>query len=158
MRRFLVLLPVLLALGFAGCGHGDCIWVTGTLLKDGAKYTPPEGRKVKLYFCPVTEAAAPIPTAEIEMAHLDESDGSFTVPGREGYGIKPGKYRIAVIETMRRETADRVNKAIKPKRGERRIDNDKNFLESSFGETTSPFVRELKTSTTLTLDMAKPTE
>jgi hypothetical protein len=61
-------------------------------------------------------------------------------------------------ETRRREARDQLKNASKPKRGQKRINNDTNFLEASFGETTSPFVRDLKTPTKLTLDMAKPTE
>ena len=66
--------------------------------------------------------------------------------GARGYGIPPGKYRIAVVETLRREAVDELKKSSKPKRGEnqKRIDDDTNFLEESFGEKTSPFVRDLK--------------
>ncbi len=92
------------------------------------------------------------------MADYDPRDGSFKVPGREGRGITPGKYRIVVVATLRREQRDILNKNSKPRRGEVRIGNDTNLLEGQFGENTSPFVRELTTSTTLTLDMAKPTE
>jgi hypothetical protein len=158
MRRFPRLWIVLGAACLAGCGHGDSIWVKGVLQKGGEVYKPPEGRKLALYFCPIKDGTSAIPTEEVEMADYDARDGSFTVPGREGYGIPPGKYRIAVVETLRREARDQLKKASKPKRGEKRIENDTNFLESSFGETTSPFIRDLKTSTRLTLDMAKPTE
>jgi hypothetical protein len=141
----------------AGCGGGDTIWVTGVLQKGGQIYQPPEGRKLALYFCPVKGDAATDPNGEMEMADYNGKDGSFTVPGREGFGIRPGRYRIAVVETLRREERDKLNKAVKPKRGQKRIDNDTNFLDSTFGEKTSPFVRELKTSTNLALDMASPT-
>ncbi len=81
------------------------------------------------------------------------------MPGREGYGIPPGKYRIAVVETLRREARDAVEEVREAEARENSaFDNDTNFLESSFGEKTSPFVRDLKTSTNLTLDMASPTE
>jgi hypothetical protein len=82
------------------------------------------------------------------------------VPRREGYGITPGKYRIAVIETLRRESFDQLKQASKPKSksGQKRIDEDANLLGASFGAKTSPFVRDLKTSAKLPLDMAKPTE
>ncbi len=92
------------------------------------------------------------------MAAYNPSDGSFTVPGPEGQGIHPGKYRIALVETLRREARDQLKSTSKPKAGQPHITNDTNFLEGQFGETTSPFVRDLKTSTKLTLDMAKPTE
>ena len=70
------------------------------------------------------------PIGEVEMADYDSRDGSFTVPGREGYGIPPGKYRIALVETLRREALDQLKKASKPKRGQQRITNDTNFLEA----------------------------
>jgi hypothetical protein len=66
--------------------------------------------------------------------------------------------RIAVVETLRREALDKLKKASKPKRGQISINEDTNFLEASFGETSSPFVRDLRTSRKLTLDMARPTD
>jgi hypothetical protein len=158
MRRSLGLWIVLIAACLAGCGHSDNISVTGVLLKGGEMYKPAEGRKLALYFHPIKDDTPGSVAGEVEMADYDARDGSFTVPGREGDGIPPGKYRIAVVESLRREQADKANKAPKAKRGPRRIDNDTNFLESTFGERTSPFVRDLRSSTTLTLDMAKPTD
>ena len=158
MRRSLGLWMVLGADWLASCGRGDSIWVTGVLQKGGEMYKPPEGRKLALYFCPTTDGASGKPSGDVVMADYDARDGSFTVPGREGNGIPPGNYRIAVVETLRREALDKLKNASKPTRGQKRIDNDTNFLEASFGETTSPFVRDLKTSTKLTLDMARLTE
>jgi hypothetical protein len=149
---------VLSALCLAGCGRGDTIWVTGVLQKGGEIYKPQDGRKLALYFCPMKDGTSGQPIGEVEMADYDARDGSFTVPGREGYGIPSGKYRIALVETLRREARDKLTNTSTPKRGQKRIDNDTNLLEASFGETTSPFVRDLRTSTKLTLDMAKPTE
>jgi hypothetical protein len=158
MLRTSGLLMVMGVVCLAGCGSGDTIWVTGVLLKGGEMYKPPEGRKLALYFCPITDGASGKPSGDVVMADYDARDGTFTVPGREGYGILPGNYRIAVVETLRREALDKLKNASKPARGQKRMNNDTNFLEASFGETTSPFVRDLKTSTKLTLDMAKPTE
>jgi len=160
MRQLLGLWMVLSAACLAGCGHGESVWVTGTLQKGGEIYKPPEGHKLALYFCPMAEGAQAKPAGDIEMADYDARDGSFTVPGREGYGIPPGKYRIAVVETLRRDAVDESKNSSKPKRdhNQKRIDHDMNFLETSFGMKTSPFVRDFKTSTRLTLDMAKPAE
>ncbi len=149
---------VLSSASLAGCGGGDTIWVTGVLQKSGQVYEPPEGRKLALYFCPMKDGTSVDPSGNMEMAEYNSKDGSFTVPGPEGYGIRPGKYRIAVVETLRRETRDQLKKSAKPKRGQKRVDNDTNFLESTFGEQTSPFVRDITKSTNLTLDMASPTQ
>jgi hypothetical protein len=157
MRRSLNLWIVLSAVCLAGCG-GDGIWVTGVLQKGGEMYKPPDGRKLALYFYPMDVDASGKPAGDVEMADYDPSNGSFTVPGRDGRGIRPGKYRIAVVETLRREARDQLKNEPKQKGLPKRITNDTNFLEGQFGETTSPFVRDLKTSTKLTLDMAKPTE
>ena len=158
MRRSICLGMVLGAALLPGCGSRDTIWVTGVLQKGGQVYEPPEGRKLALYFYPMADGTSDRPTGDVEMADYNSKDGSFTVPGSEGNGIRPGKYRIAVVETLRRETRDQLKKGVKPKRGQKRIDNDTNFLDSTFGEKTSPFVHDLKTSTKLTLDMASPKE
>jgi hypothetical protein len=155
MRGPLCLLMVLTAASLPGCGRGDQIWVTGVLQKGGQIYDPPEGRKLALYFCLMKDGTPNEQTGDVEMADYNSKDGSFTVPGSEGSGIRPGKYRIAVVETLRRETRDQLKKDGKAKLGQKRIDNDTNFLPI-FGEKSSPFVRDLRTSTKLTLDMANP--
>jgi hypothetical protein len=158
MHRSLCLSMVLCASSLAGCGGGNGIWVTGVLQKGGEKYTPPEGHKLALYFYPIADGTPGKPAGEVEMAQYNESDGSFTVPGRQGHGISPGKYRIAVVETLRREALDQLNQSKKPKPGEKRIDKDTNLLEETFGAKTSPLIRDLKTSTNLTLDLARLSE
>ena len=115
MRRSLCLGLVLSAALLAGCGRGNTIWVTGVLQKGGQIYEPPEGRKLALYFYPIAEGTAGNPSGDVEMADYNSKDGSFTVPGREGHGIRPGKYRIAVVESLRRETRDQLQKSAKPK-------------------------------------------
>jgi hypothetical protein len=158
MSRTLGLLIVMSVVCLAGCGSGDNIWVTGMLQKGGEMYKPPDGHKLALYFCPMPGEASAAPTGDVAMADYDPRDGSFTVPGREGNGIPPGKYRIAVVETLRREALDQLKEASKSKkRGQQTpIRDDTNLLETSFGEKASPFVRDLTTSTKLLLDMAKP--
>jgi hypothetical protein len=158
MRRSLGLWIILSAACLPGCG-GDGIRVTGVLQKVGEKYNPPEGHKLALYFYPMAEGTSDKPTGDVEMADYDARDGSFTVPGRDGYGIRPGKYRIAVVETLRREALDQLKQGKALKAGQKhRIDKETNLLEYTFGEHTSPFIRDLRSSTKLTLDMAKPTE
>jgi hypothetical protein len=158
MRRLLGMWMILSAACLAGCG-GDTIHVTGVLQKGGEKYNIPEGHKLALYFHPMADGTSVKPNGDVEMADYDARDGSFTVPGRDGYGIRPGKYRIAVVETLRREALDQLKQGKTLKAGQKqRIDKETNLLEDTFGENTSPFVRELRSSTKLTLDMAKPTE
>jgi hypothetical protein len=156
MSRTPGMLMVMIVVCFAGCGSGDNIWVTGVLQKGGEMYKPPDGHKLALYFCPMPGEGSAPPTGDVEMADYDARDGRFTVPGPDGSGIPRGKYRVAVVETIRREELDKLKKSTKPKRGELRINDDTNVLETTFGEKTSPFVRDLKTSTNLTLDMSKP--
>jgi hypothetical protein len=142
----------------AGCG-GDTIHVTGVLQKGGEKYNVPDDHKLALYFHPMADGTSAKPSGDVEMADYDARDGSFTVPGRDGYGIRPGKYRIAVVESLRREALDQLKQGKALKAGQKkRIDKETNLLEDTFGENTSPFVRDLRSSTKLTLDMAKPTE
>src|ERR1700733_11757884 len=116
----------------AGCGSGNNIWVTGMLQKGGEMYKPPDSHKLALYFCPMPGEASATRTGDVEMADYDPRDGSFTVPGREGYGILPGKYRIAVVETVRREALDKLKEASKSKRGRTPIHDDTNFPERAF--------------------------
>ena len=149
---------LLAAVCLAGCGDGDNIWVKGVLQKGGEVYKPPEGRKLSLYFHQLADGTSDKPTGFVELAEYDSRDGSFTVPGHEGNGIPRGKYRIALVETYRRETVDQIKKASKSRRGQKSVDKEANLLEASFGENTSPFVRDLRASTNVTLDMSKPND
>ena len=158
MRICNYVLSLLIGLGLAGCGNADLIWVKGTLNKGGTMYKPPEGRKVAIYFYQTKGADGKDMAGEAEQAEYNANDGTFSVSGREGSGIPKGTYRIAITETMDRETFDKLKEKTpksKSKRGTR-LDDEKDFLEQTFGAMTSPFVRELKKSITLVLDMEKP--
>ena len=152
----LIACPILLP----GCGgSSNAVWVEGKLLKGGARYSPPEGHLVSLTFIGL-EIEGPmgkvIKSPEPFEADYKDEDGTFSVPGREGSGIPPGKYRIAVTQKMSREAFE----AAKPKgkAGQKPITRETDFLGDRFGPTTSPIVREIKGSTDLVIDMDKPTE
>ena len=67
-------------------------------------------------------------------AALNHADGTSTVPGPDGRGIPPGKYRVSVTQKYR--TKHTVNK---PKKlGTAPIDRDTDLLGERFSPTGSP--------------------
>ena len=78
-------------------------------------------------------------------------DGSFDVPGVDGDGIPPGKYRVALIL---RPGRDRSEKAQDPKA--KKADPDKDYLNGEFGPENSPIVREITRPRPLVIDLNQP--
>jgi hypothetical protein len=159
--RYLILALLIGPLAAAlGCGgRGNNLWVTGKLLKGGNKYIPPEGQLVYVTFVGLDikdENGKPIEGGEPFQADVDQASGTFSVPGKEGYGIPPGKYRIAVTQKMTRETYDATKKPNqRPKPGPgREIDT----LGDKFGIDKSPITREIKASGEQIIDMDQPTQ
>ncbi len=70
-----------------------------------------------------------------ETAHLDEH-GHFTVPGRTGHGIPPGKYRVAVRQWDPYPDFDR--------------------LKGRFDAEHSPIIRQVSGREEILIDVSKP--
>jgi hypothetical protein len=144
----------------SGCGgSSNAVWVKGKLLKGGARYAPPEGHLVSVTFVAMEiqdRAGKTLKSNEPFEADYKDEDGSFTVPGQEGRGIPPGKYRIAVTQKMLREAFEAAKPKAKP--GQKPITRETDFLDDRFGQSTSPIVREIKGPSDLVIDMDKPTE
>jgi hypothetical protein len=86
-----------LALGCGGRGGGDLVKVKGRLTNAGQPLTV-RGQDVGLGVIELGFYRMPDngpQSTDPESARL-EADGRFTVPGRNGQGISPGKYRIVV--------------------------------------------------------------
>ncbi len=88
-----------LCLVTAGCGDGgaDTVYVRGKV-SDGGRPLEVEGREVGLgmvlvQFYRIGDDGQQ--STDPEEAAVD-AEGNFEVPGREGSGISPGKYRIVV--------------------------------------------------------------
>ncbi len=146
----LILLP--------GCGQGGrTVWVTGKLIEGGAKYETPANQRITITFVAseIQDGQGKlVASTEPYMALYDPTDGSFKVPGRDGSGIPPGKYRVAITSKMDREALNTAS----PKGKRRSMDRDKDCLDNKFGVTTSPIIREIRGSADLTIDLDKPTE
>lgn len=96
-RLPVAILACSLALGCSGGSGGDTVIVRGKLTSAGQPLKV-RGQDaglglIQLEFYPIAENGQQ--STDPEPARL-EADGSFTVPGRGGQGIAPGKYRIAV--------------------------------------------------------------
>lgn len=144
------------AWALAGCGSSNTVQVSGTLLKSGAPYAAPQGQKlgVTLYAMDVKDATGGAVTAnEPFPAEFNPSDSTFRVPGPEGLGIPPGKYRVAVIQQATREALERTQ----PKRGTA-PDREADFLKGRYGPQTSPIVREIGASGNLSIDLDRPAQ
>jgi hypothetical protein len=153
---------LLIAFGvvLTGCGESsNTVWVKGTLLKGGARYVPPQGHVVELTFVAseienpggqVTKSSEPFD------ADYNDDEGTFVVPGREGRGIPPGKYRVAVTQRMLREAFDAAKPKAKP--GQKPITRETDFLGDRFGISSSPILREIKGKTELVIDLDDPTK
>jgi hypothetical protein len=116
----------------SGCGSGK-MQTKGRILKNGAPYLPAQGEILRVMFVPIPEGGERV--TDFHAAIVDPEDGTFYAAARDGQGIPPGKYRIA-IEHLR-------NKA--------------DLFKGAFDAERSPFVREIKSSADeVIIDVAKP--
>jgi hypothetical protein len=156
-RSHLILAVLIMPLaGSPGCGQGHSVWVTGKLLKGGAKYTPPKDQLVSVTLVALEvkdDSGKTIQSGEAYLADLDQATGTFSVPGPERQGIPPGKYRIAVTQKIEREALDALKKETK-----KRLNREADMLADRFGLATSPIVRQVDGSQELTIDLDRPTE
>jgi hypothetical protein len=156
MRRNLLVLALLIAP--LGCGgSSNTVWVTGKLLKGGARYDVPKDQAVSVTFVAleVKDASGKsVQDPEPYLADLDPDSGTFTVLGPDRRGIPTGKYRVAVTQRLKRESYDAVKKQSKNKALTRETD----MLGNRFGLDTSPIVREVPKSTDLVIDLDNPSE
>jgi hypothetical protein len=146
--------------GLPGCGgSSNAVWVKGKLIKGGARYVPPQGHVVAVTFV-ATELESPegqvVRSSEPFDADYNDDDGTFVVPGREGRGIPPGKYRVAVTQKMLREAFEAARPRARP--GQKPITRETDFLDDRFGPSSSPIVREIKGPMEVVIDLDKPTE
>jgi hypothetical protein len=155
MRRLRFALLIVPLVTFAGCsGRGNTVSITGKLLKGGAPYVPPSGQLVSVTLVGIEiqdETGKKVQGGDPFLAIVDQTNGSFSVPGPEGYGIPPGKYRVTVTQKLSRDAFNAANP--RPKKG---VDRETDMLRDKFGVTTSPFIRQVDKSQELTIDLDKP--
>ena len=156
LTALLALAPPLVG---AGCGSSRGIPLTGTLLKAGVPYTPPEGQKVAITLYPVDVKDAegkPLPDSEPFQALFNPKDSTFSVPGPDGHGIPAGKYRVAVAQTLKGEALKREEVAAGKKK--KAYDRDTDLLKDRFSPERSPIVRVLEAPSEWKIDLDKPGE
>jgi hypothetical protein len=90
---------------------------------------------VTVLFIPMVEEGKAPDTAP---ANLNREDLTFVVPGRDGRGLAPGKYRIA-IEVMSLESTPAARR-----------------INQMFSRDSSKIIREVKQDETFELDLSKP--
>jgi hypothetical protein len=83
----------------AGCGDG-LLRTNGRLLKGGQPFIPQEGEFIEITFVPIPPDGNP-PT-DFYYAEVDQATGTFRPAGKNGRGMPPGKYRVAV-ELMKKK-------------------------------------------------------
>jgi hypothetical protein len=151
-----------LALLFTGCGSSNAVRVNGKLLKGGVGYSPPEGHRVSVIFYAMEVRGSgdkAVGTNEPFQAQFNPKESTFEVPGPDGRGIPPGKYRVAVIERLTRDALTaQEHTASKPSSKALDVNRETDFLKNQFGPKTSPIVREVTGSSEILVDLDHPYE
>jgi hypothetical protein len=86
-------MAIVLAITVVGCGSSKTIKVTGRLVKNGQPYIITEKEGLRIFFAP---EGMPEGKYDSYSAEYDRSDGTFHVTGKDGEGMPPGNYRIAL--------------------------------------------------------------
>ena len=157
LRAALAAVSMLLAFLSSGCGRSNDIPVSGKLVKGGKPYTPPAGQRIVLTFYVMDAKDAdgtPLPADQAFVTSFDQTTGTFQVPGANGSGIPPGKYRIGIFQGLTREGEKKAQSEAKPRsRNSPAIDRDTDFFKEMFGRTTSPIVRDVKPGEEVVVDL-----
>ena len=98
MRLLLSAFGLMLCFLIPACSSGPTTYkVKGTLLNKEKPYTVAKGGGVTIVFIPIVAATAAFDTYPTRM---DPDDSSFTVEGKEGKGMPPGKYRVSIQQMV----------------------------------------------------------
>jgi hypothetical protein len=152
---WILLLPPL-ALVATGCGSSTGVSAQGKVVKAGAKYAVHADQSLSLTLHSTEEIQGgdrKIPAGQAYMAVFNAEDATFTVPGPEGRGIPPGKYRVSLIQKYKREAVDQKNETAG--RNKKLFDRDTDTLDGKYGQY-SPFVFDVDGKTEMTIDLDKP--
>src|SRR5947209_7022950 len=132
MRRTIRVLAFLVTpLAVSGCGSSHTVQVTGKLLKGGARYTAPDWQRLGLTLLAMEVkdgSGKTVAANEPYAAEVDPTDGTFRVPGPEGRGVPPGKYRVSI--TQRLNTAMVDAKLRTTRRGALPFDRETDYLKN----------------------------
>jgi len=91
--RYLFVVAVLASLSL-GCSNDGFFNATGRVVKGGQPYLPPEGQGLRIAFIPVPEPG--MRRYDAYRAGYDPEEGTFRVLGKDGRGLPPGKYYVAL--------------------------------------------------------------
>ena len=94
MARLVPSAALLAGLLAAGCGGPTMIQAKGRVFKGGAPLLPGPDEAVRVMFVPIPEGGERV--TDFHMAAYNREDGTFRAAGKDGRGVPPGKYRIAV--------------------------------------------------------------
>jgi hypothetical protein len=117
----------------SGCGPAQ-YKVKGKIVRDGVPAMPEKKTYYQVSFYPFGPDGKLL--QDVYPANRGKEFNSFSVPGKTGKGIPPGKYRIGI-----RMTNDL---------------GDKDNLQGAFGRDNSPIIREVNGSEEMIIDLAKP--
>jgi hypothetical protein len=152
-----MLVPLALAPVAAGCGPSPGVSAQGKVTKAGAKYAVPADQSLSLTLYssePTKDGGRTIPPGQSYMALFKPEDATFTVPGPDGRGIPPGKYKVSVTQKFKREAVDKKNEKLD--RNKKLFDRDTDTFNGQYLEQRSPFVFDVDGKTEMTVDLDKP--
>jgi hypothetical protein len=102
-KRLLPLTICVLVMTTLGCGGSGTYQTRGRVLKGGAPLTAVEPDFVRVVLVPLPEDGKK--ALDWYVAEFNGSDGTFTVKGKDGKGMPPGKYRVALEHMKGRKDA-----------------------------------------------------
>ncbi len=103
MNRFAAyVLAAAATLAVAGCGD-QMLQPRGKLLKGGQPIPPAEGQSIRVTFVPIAPDGKP--PADYYYAETDQATATFRPAGKDGRGLPPGKYRVAVEIMVKKKDA-----------------------------------------------------
>jgi hypothetical protein len=123
---------LLIAAFICGCGGDGRIKARGQVLKNGTPFQLGEAEGLRIVFVPYEAGES---SFDVYPA-VFEGDGNFTVVGKDGKGLPPGKYRVKLEHLKKKQ----------------------DLFKGAFSGKKTPFVREVTTSSNkIVLDLDKPT-
>jgi hypothetical protein len=114
-----------------GCGSN--IRARGRVVKNGQVFPLKAGEGLRIFFVPAESTSES--SWETYAAVYNKDDGTFVVAGKNGNGLPPGKYRVALEH----------------------VKNRNDLFKGTYGQKQSPIFCEVAGSQEIVVDLSSPT-